>query len=133
MFVNESCDSFRELIESGAYYVDKSDMLKEYLQDNFKKVVLFARPRRFGKTLTMTMFRDFLDIRQDSRKLFEGLKVMDCPEFTDEYMNQYPVIYCSFKEITGDSTEQVFQNFQILFCSMNLFIRNQSVHFCLLQ
>ena len=118
MFVNESCDSFRELIESGAYYVDKSDMLKEYLQDNFKKVVLFARPRRFGKTLTMTMFRDFLDIRQDSRKLFEGLKVMDCPEFTDEYMNQYPVIYCSFKEITGDSTEQVFQNFQILFSKL---------------
>ncbi|MBQ7481421.1 MAG: AAA family ATPase, partial [Lachnospiraceae bacterium] len=48
------------------------------ISSKFDKAVLFTRPRRFGKTLTMTMFRDFLDIRQDSRKIFEGLKVMSC-------------------------------------------------------
>lgn len=73
----ESLDSFRMLRENQAYYVDKTPMLKEYLTDNFKSAVLFTRPRRFGKTVTMTMFRDFLDIRQDSRDIFSGLKIME--------------------------------------------------------
>ena len=69
--IRSSYDSFRELRENDAYYVDKTEMLEEYLSRHFDKVVLFTRPRRFGKTLTMTTFRDFLDIRHDSRGIFK--------------------------------------------------------------
>ena len=85
--IRSSYDSFRDLRENNSYYIDKTELLKEYLVDKFDKTVLFARPRRFGKTLTMTMFRDFLDIRQDSSKIFEGLKIMEYPSVIDDYMN----------------------------------------------
>lgn len=55
--IRSSYDSFRELREGGAYYVDKTALIQEFLISRFDKAVLFARPRRFGKTLTMTMFR----------------------------------------------------------------------------
>ena len=86
--IDESFDSFRSLRENGMYYIDKTMMLKEYLVDRFKSAVLFARPRRFGKTLTMTMFRDFLDIRQKSDDIFAGLDIMHCPDTVKEFMNQ---------------------------------------------
>ena len=73
MNIRASYDSFRDLRENHAYYIDKTEIIEEYLISRFDKAVLFARPRRFGKTLTMTMFRDFLDIRQDSRDIFSGL------------------------------------------------------------
>ena len=111
--INESVDSFRVLREGGFYYVDKSLMLKEFLEDNFKSSVLFARPRRFGKTMTMTMFRDFLDIRQDSRKFFQGLKIMEHPDVIRKYMNQYPVVFLSLKELFGSDFESVFESLQI--------------------
>ena len=111
--IDGSFDSFRQLRENGCYYVDKTEMLQEYLEERFKKAVLFTRPRRFGKTLAMTMFRDFLDIRQDSRSIFDGLKIMEHGETVEKYMNQYPVIFISLKEVFGDSYEHVFQNFQI--------------------
>ncbi|MBQ7267865.1 MAG: AAA family ATPase, partial [Synergistaceae bacterium] len=59
--IQTSNDTFRGLREENSYYVDKTEMIYEYLNKKFEKAVLFARPRRFGKTLTMTMFRDFLD------------------------------------------------------------------------
>ena len=68
--INKSCDSFRKLMESDSYYIDKTMILKAYLSDSSDTAILFARPRRFGKSLTMTMFRDFLDIRQDSKEIF---------------------------------------------------------------
>ena len=111
--INESVDSFRVLREGGFYYVDKSLMLKEFLEDNFKSSVLFARPRRFGKTMTMTMFRDFLDIRQDSREFFQDLKIMEHPDVVREYMNQYPVVFLSLKELFGSDFESVFESLQI--------------------
>ncbi|MCR5402308.1 MAG: ATP-binding protein [Butyrivibrio sp.] len=116
--IRSSYDSFRELRESNSYYVDKSELLEEYLIRRFEKTVLFARPRRFGKTLTMTMFRDFLDIRQDSREIFRGLKVMEYPDVVSSYMNQYPVLFLSLKEIFGDTFEKVFRNFQIAISSL---------------
>ena len=100
-------------MESGNYYIDKTMILKEYLSDASDTSILFARPRRFGKTLTMTMFRDFLDIRQDSREIFKGLKIMECQDIVDKYMNQHPVVYLSLKEVHGDSFEEVFRNFQL--------------------
>ena len=108
--IRSSYDSFRELRESNAYYVDKTEMIEEYLIRRFDKAVMFTRPRRFGKTMTMTMFRDFLDIRQDSKDIFAGLKVMEHPDVVDNYMNQYPVVFVSLKEVFGQSYEEVFRN-----------------------
>ena len=67
-------------------------MIEEVLIRRFEKAILFTRPRRFGKTLTMTMFRDFLDIRQDSREIFSGLKIMEHPDVVKNDMNQVPVV-----------------------------------------
>lgn len=114
----ESYDSFRSLRMNGSYYVDKTILLKEYLVNNFKSAVLFARPRRFGKTLTMTMFRDFLDIRQDSSDLFDGLEIMDHRETVDGYMNKYPVVFLSLKEVFGENFGKIFRNFQIAIASL---------------
>ncbi|SEA00333.1 Predicted AAA-ATPase [Oribacterium sp. KHPX15] len=111
--IRSSYDSFRDLRENNSYYIDKTEIIEEYLIKRFDKAVLFARPRRFGKTLTMTMFRDFLDIRQKSESIFAGLKVMENTDVVEKYMNQYPVIFISLKEVFGDSFEKVFRNFQI--------------------
>ena len=123
--INESIDSFRMLRESGAYYVDKTLLLKEYLADRFKSCVLFARPRRFGKTMAMTMFRDFLDIHRDSKAIFEGLKIMEYPEVVDKFHNQYPVVFLSLKEVFGKSFDSVFDNLQVVvsnLCSENAYL-----------
>ena len=112
--ISQSNDNFRVLREQGSYYVDKTVMLKLFLEDHFNSAVLFARPRRFGKTLTMTMFRDFLDIRQDSHDIFDGLEIMNYKNVVDEFMNRYPVVFVSLKELYGSSYESVFQNYKIL-------------------
>ncbi|MBE5846018.1 MAG: hypothetical protein E7302_18010 [Butyrivibrio sp.] len=112
--IRTSYDSFRDLRENNAYYVDKTGVLEEYLVDKFDKAVLFARPRRFGKTLTMTMFRDFLDIRQKSLDIFDGLGIMENPYIVENYMNRYPVIFLSLKEIYGEGFENTFRNLQVI-------------------
>ena len=111
--IQSSQDSFRNLIERGAYYVDKTNIIQEYLEDHFDRAVMFARPRRFGKSLTMTMFRDFLDIRQDSKEIFSGLKIMEYPDVVRNYMNQYPVVFISLKEVFGFDFNDYLQNFSI--------------------
>ncbi len=111
--IRASYDSFRELRENNSYYIDKTDLIEEFLIDKFDKAVLFARPRRFGKTLTMTMLRDFLDIKQDSRHIFNGLKIMKSAEVVRDYMNKYPVIFISLKEIFAENFDQIFDNFRL--------------------
>ncbi|MBR1708828.1 MAG: AAA family ATPase [Clostridia bacterium] len=113
-----SSDTFRELRENNSYYIDKTDVIQAYLEDHFEKAILFTRPRRFGKTVTMTMFRDFLDIRQDSRKIFEGLSIMHHPETVHAYMNQYPVIFLTLKEIFGRDYGMIFRSFQNLISTL---------------
>ena len=111
--IRTSYDSFRDLRENDSYYIDKTDFIREYLIDKFDKAILFARPRRFGKTLTMTMLRDFLDIRQDSRSIFDGLKIMEYPDVTDKFMNKYPVVFISLKEVFGKNYDLVLTNLKI--------------------
>ena len=111
--IKSLCNSFRDTRENNLYYIDKTEIIEEYLIKRFEKVVLFARPCGFGKTLTMTMFRDFLDIRQKSESIFSGLKVMDNSDLVEGYMNKYPVIFISLKDVFGDSFEDVLKNFQI--------------------
>ena len=99
-------DDFRKVRESRieSYYVDKSLMIRNFLQED-KEVTLITRPRRFGKTLNMTMLRDFLDITQKSHDIFEGLAIMDT-KYADE-INTIPVIYLSLKNCVGKNVEEV--------------------------
>lgn len=96
-------ESFEEIREIGAYYVDKTELIFDLLENNTRnsKVTLFTRPRRFGKTLTMTMLQSFFDIRRDSREAFAGLAVAGHEEFCARWMNQYPTIFLSLKGVNG--------------------------------
>ena len=85
-------DIFEMLRNDGSYYIDKTMLISELVGNKENKVTLFTRPRRFGKTLNMSMLDCFFDITKDSKKLFDGLKIMDDSELCAEYMNQYPTL-----------------------------------------
>ena len=92
---------FREIREEGYYYIDKTGLIEELLHKQGTKITLITRPRRFGKSLGMSMLAHFFDIREDSRRLFEGLKVSGNKELCEKWRNQYPVLFLSFKDIDG--------------------------------
>ena len=92
---------FREIKEGNYYYIDKTGLIEEILRTPGTKVTLFTRPRRFGKTLGMSMLAHFFDIREDSRELFQGLKISENRELCENWMNQYPVVLLSFKNVDG--------------------------------
>ena len=94
-------ESFEEIRETGLYYVDKTELLYDLAEKTGNEVTLFTRPRRFGKTLNMSMMQCFFDITRDSRDLFEGLVVTQHEEFCREWRNQYPVLFISFKDVDG--------------------------------
>ena len=96
-------DDFKEIRENEFYYVDKTKLIEELLQ-NWGKVNLFTRPRRFGKTLNMSMLKNFFEIGMDKR-LFEGLYISGKKELCEEYMGKYPVIFLSLKGIDGMAFE----------------------------
>ena len=91
-------EDFDELRSKGCYYVDKTALLYDLVQNNANKVTLFTRPRRFGKTLTMRMIESFFDIRRDSKAVFDGLAIMKDEAFCAEWMNKHPVLFISFKD-----------------------------------
>ena len=92
---------FEEIRKNGYYYIDKSGLIKELLDSTGTEVTWITRPRRFGKTLGMSMLENFFDIRKDSRQLFEGLEVTNHQTLCDEWMNQYPTIFVSFRQVDG--------------------------------
>ena len=92
---------FEEIRKNGYYYIDKSGLIGELLSRTGTKVTLITRPRRFGKTLGMSMLENFFDIRKDSRKLFEGLEITENQALCVEWMNQYPTIFVSFRQVDG--------------------------------
>ena len=94
-------ESFEEIRKSGLYYVDKTELIYDLVHNAKNKVTLFTRPRRFGKTLNMSMLESFFDINRDSGHLFEGLDIVQHEEFCKEWMNQYPVLSISFKDVDG--------------------------------
>ena len=101
---------FAKLRTRSFYYVDKTEFLYDILE-NGNEVNLFTRPRRFGKTLLMSMMENFFSITKDSRELFDGLNIMKHPEFCDKYMNKYPVIFVSFKEAFGEDFNEAYAKF----------------------
>lgn len=97
-------DDFRKLREKGSYYVDKSLIIKDFIEMK-DEVALIARPRRFGKTLNMTMLREFFDIETDSRDIFDGLAIMDTQYACR--INSCPVIYFTFKDCKGTTADEL--------------------------
>lgn len=91
---------FEKIIEDRNYYVDKTDLIRQIITEG-AEVTLFTRPRRFGKTLNMSMLENFFDIRKDSKAIFEGLAISKNAELCDKWMNQHPTILISFKEVGG--------------------------------
>ena len=100
---------FDEFIKEDGYYVDKTELIYELVAKTRKKVALFTRPRRFGKTLMMSMMESFFDVRRDSKEVFSNLNVLtNHPEFCDKWMNQYPVLSVSLKDVEGLSFDLAF-------------------------
>jgi len=97
-------DQFDKLIKSGFYYVDKTRLIEQLLQ-NWGEVNLFTRPRRFGKTLNMSMLKSFFEIGTD-KTLFDQLYIAANKELCEEYMGQYPVIFLSLKGVEGLNFEE---------------------------
>ena len=95
--------------ESEFYYVDKTRLIEQLLL-NWSEVTLFTRPRRFGKTLNMSMLKSFFDIGTDEA-LFDGLYISGNKELCDEYMGKYPVIFLSLKGVEGLTYEEAFEAF----------------------
>ena len=98
-------DNFEKLIQEDFYYVDKTGMIAELLK-NWSEVNLFTRPRRFGKSLNMSMLKTFFEIGCD-KTLFQGLKISEEKELCKEYMGQFPVISISLKGVEGLNEEMV--------------------------
>ena len=90
---------FEEIRQNGYYYIDKSGLISDLLVRKAAKVTLITRPRRFGKTLGMSMLAHFFDIEKDSRALFEGLEISRQKELCVQWMNQYPVIETLLEDI----------------------------------
>ena len=99
---------FAALREAGNYYVDKTELIYEFVNDTDNQVTLFTRPRRFGKTLMMSMMENFFSIRKNSEGIFEGLALTEHSDFCKEWMNQYPVLFVSFKDAEADDFDVAY-------------------------
>ena len=92
---------FEEIRRKGYYYVDKSMLIAKLLKDEGTKVTLITRPRRFGKTLGMSMLANFFDVRKDSRDIFEGLEIAGERKLCEKWRNQCPTLFLSLKRVDG--------------------------------
>ena len=90
------------------YYVDKTGLIEDLLEKETAEVTLITRPRRFGKTMGMSMLANFFDIRKDSKAMFEGLEISQNTELCSQWMNQWPVLFLSFKEVDGTVFDHAF-------------------------
>ena len=97
-------ENFKEIRTQGFYYVDKTGLIKT-LMENLGKVNLFTRPRRFGKTLNMSMLKNFFEVDNDNM-IFNGLEIAREKELCEEYMGKFPVISITLKGATGENFEE---------------------------
>ena len=99
-------ENFEEIRKLGFYYIDKTRLIEQLLQ-SWGKVTLFTRPRRFGKTLNMSMLKSFFEMGTD-KTLFDGLYISGNKALCDEHMGKYPVIFLSFKGVEGLTYDEAF-------------------------
>ena len=118
-------EDFKEIIDNDRYFVDKTMMLKDLIDDG-AKVILFTRPRRFGKTLNMSMIQYFFEetsILHEHAKLFDGLKISEYPEYIEKYQGQYPVINVSFKSMKKETFDLAYDTYKKIM--KNEFLRHE--------
>ncbi|EFS21431.1 hypothetical protein FSBG_00928 [Fusobacterium gonidiaformans 3-1-5R] len=115
---------FKLLREENYYYIDKTNLIEE-LQQEIGKTILFTRPRRFGKTLNMSMLQYFWDIHnaEANRKLFQGLYIESSPYFSEQ--GKYPVIYLSFKDLKSKSWKDCLEDIKLFI--QNLFYQYRHI------
>ena len=99
---------FSKIRDRNYYYVDKTNLIAELLEEETAEVTLITRPRRFGKTMAMSMLAHFFDIRKDSKAMFQGLKIAEDTDLCDEWINQWPVLFISFRRVDGLNFESAF-------------------------
>ena len=99
-------ESFEEIRSEGFYYIDKTGLIRDLL-NNWGKVNLFTRPRRFGKTLNMSMLKSFFEIGAD-KTLFDGLLISQETALCEEYMGKFPVVFVSLKGVDGLTFEDAY-------------------------
>lgn len=92
---------FTKVRAQGSYYIDKTGLIKQLLDARGTEIMLFTRPRRFGKTMAVSMLAEFFDIQKDSRSLFEGLEISHEKKLCAEWQNQFPVLYLTLKDVGG--------------------------------
>ena len=92
---------FAEIRKNGYYFIDKSELIEKLVKTKATKVTLITRPRRFGKTLGMSMLANFFDIRKDSHELFNGLAISRNSGLCANWMNQYPTVFLTLKDVDG--------------------------------
>ena len=110
-------DDFEKVRTSDCYYIDKTGFISELLSETFS-VNLITRPRRFGKTLTMRMLAEFFDIRKNGKELFTGLEVSGDKELCAKWMNQWPVLCLTWKDIDGICFEDAYDMVQFMVASL---------------
>ncbi len=93
--------NFAEIRRKGSYFIDKTGLIVQLLKTQSTKATLITRPRRFGKTLCMSMLSEFFDIEKESRHFFAGLSVMENEELCRQWMNQYPTLSLTFRSVDG--------------------------------
>ena len=113
-------NSYEEIRNDNCYFVDKTSYLKNVLEGS-GKVLLFTRPRRFGKTVFMSTLNSFLKINKENPtdtseqlRLFEGTQILKDTEFCEKYMGKYPVIFITLKSVDGDNFEDAYKMFAIV-------------------
>ncbi len=107
-----------EIIENNNYYVDKTSFIRTVFKDNGAKVMLITRPRRFGKTLTISTFNDFLSLNPEDpedvsrqEKWFKDTEIFKDKEFCSRYMGKFPVIFVSLKSVEGNDFTGAYRQF----------------------
>ncbi|MBQ9536422.1 MAG: AAA family ATPase [Desulfovibrionaceae bacterium] len=104
-------DNFKKMIESNVTYIDKTKFIQDIVAPDHPEVFLFTRPRRFGKTLYLSMLAEFFDICKNSKNLFANLYIAHNHELCDKWLNQYPVINITLKEINTSNYKDSIDNF----------------------
>ena len=108
-------DNFKEIIKDGYCYIDKTDLIEDILLRG-AKVNLFSRPRRFGKTLTISMLENYFNVkkRDENVNLFKGLKIEEASEKIREQQGKYPVISLNLKSVKANTWEEEFEALKLL-------------------
>ena len=118
--------SYENIVKNNFYYVDKTRALKTVFEDESSQVLLITRPRRFGKSLTLSMFNSFLSLNYEDEKdlshhieLFKDKEIYKDKEFCEKFMGKYPVISITFKDVKALNFKDAYEDLGELICDLS--------------